>query len=69
MAKVVVVGGGVAGLSAAMAASRQGAKTTLVESSKKIGLSKALMPFLISDDWAEADLILPQAEALCRGRG
>ncbi len=64
MAKVVVVGGGVAGLSAALAASRQGAKTTLVDSSKRVGLSKALMPFLLSDGWAEADLILPQAAAL-----
>ena len=47
MVRVVVVGGGVAGLSAALAASRHGAKTTLLESSKKVGVSRALMPFLI----------------------
>jgi NADPH-dependent 2,4-dienoyl-CoA reductase/sulfur reductase-like enzyme len=68
MTKVVVVGGGVAGLSAALAASRRGAKTTLVESSKKVGLSRALMPFLISEGWAEGDLILPQAKALAKER-
>jgi len=64
MPKVVVVGSGVAGLSAALAASRQGAKTTLVESSKKVGMSRALMPFLVSEGWAEDDLVLPQAEML-----
>jgi NADPH-dependent 2,4-dienoyl-CoA reductase/sulfur reductase-like enzyme len=64
MAKVVVVGGGVAGLSAALAASRHGAKTTLVESSRKVGLSRALMPLLISEGWAEDDLILPQTASL-----
>jgi NADPH-dependent 2,4-dienoyl-CoA reductase/sulfur reductase-like enzyme len=64
MTKVAVVGGGVAGVSAALAASRGGSKTTLIESSKKVGVSRALMPFLISEGWAERDLILPQAEVL-----
>jgi NADPH-dependent 2,4-dienoyl-CoA reductase/sulfur reductase-like enzyme len=64
MTKVVVVGGGVAGVSAALAASSRGSKTTLIESSKKVGVSRALMPFLISGGWAERDLVLPQAEAL-----
>src|SRR5271154_6550827 len=62
--KVVVIGGGVAGLSAALAACGQGAKSTLLESSKTVGLSKALMPLLVSDGWAEADPVLPQTEAL-----
>ena len=66
MTKVVVVGGGVAGVSAALAASRGGAKTTLVESSKRVGLSKALMPFLTSDGWQEDDLILPEAGSLSK---
>jgi NADPH-dependent 2,4-dienoyl-CoA reductase/sulfur reductase-like enzyme len=64
MTRVVVVGAGVAGVSAALAASSRGSKTTLIESSKKVGVSRALMPFLISDGWAERDLVLPQAEAL-----
>jgi NADPH-dependent 2,4-dienoyl-CoA reductase/sulfur reductase-like enzyme len=64
MAKVVVVGGGVAGLAAALAASRHGAETTLVESSKKVGISRALMPLLISEDWKEDNLVLPQAAKL-----
>jgi NADPH-dependent 2,4-dienoyl-CoA reductase/sulfur reductase-like enzyme len=64
MTKVVIVGGGVAGLAAALAASRLGANTTMVESSKKVGVSRALMPYLLSDGWAEDDLILPQAESL-----
>ena len=64
MTKVVVVGGGVAGVSAALAASSRGSKTTLMESSKKVGVSRSLMPFLISDGWVEHDLILPQAESL-----
>jgi NADPH-dependent 2,4-dienoyl-CoA reductase/sulfur reductase-like enzyme len=62
--RVAVIGGGVAGLSAALAASEQGAKTTLIESSKRVGVSKALMPLLISKGWAEEDLILPEARAL-----
>jgi len=66
MTKVVVAGGGVAGLSAALAASRRGAKTTLVESSKKVGISRALMPFLISDGWGEDDLVLPEVGSLSR---
>jgi glycine/D-amino acid oxidase-like deaminating enzyme len=49
MTKVVVVGGGVAGVSAALAASGRGSKTTLIES---------------PDGWVEHDLILPQAESL-----
>jgi NADPH-dependent 2,4-dienoyl-CoA reductase/sulfur reductase-like enzyme len=65
MANVVVVGGGVAGLAAASAAARSGAKTTLVESSKRVGLSRASMPLLLmSEGWAEEDLVLPQAESL-----
>ncbi len=62
--KVAVIGGGVAGLSAALAASSQGAETTLVESSRKVGVSKALMPLLLSDGWTEEDLVLPQAGRL-----
>jgi 3-phenylpropionate/trans-cinnamate dioxygenase ferredoxin reductase subunit len=64
MAKVVVVGGGVAGLSAALAASRRGAETTLVESSKKVGLSKALFPLLISGERTEDDVVLPEVGSL-----
>src|SRR5438477_5068150 len=64
MAKVVVVGGGVAGLSAALAASRRGAKTTLVESSNRVGLSKALLPLLIAGERTEGDNILPEAGSL-----
>jgi NADPH-dependent 2,4-dienoyl-CoA reductase/sulfur reductase-like enzyme len=66
MTKVVVVGGGVAGLSAALAASGRGAKTVLVDSSKKVGVSRALMPFLISDGWGEDDLVLPEVGSLSR---
>jgi NADPH-dependent 2,4-dienoyl-CoA reductase/sulfur reductase-like enzyme len=62
--KVAVIGGGVAGVSAALAASGLGAKTTLIEASKRIGLSKALMPFLISDGWTEDDLVLPESRSL-----
>jgi len=66
MTDVAVVGGGVAGLSAALAASRRGARTTLLESSKRVGLSKALMPFLLSDGWGEDDIILPEAGSLSK---
>jgi len=66
MTKVVVVGGGVAGLAAALAASRGGAKTSLVESSGKVGVSRALMPFLISDGWGEEDLVAPEAGSLSK---
>jgi len=64
--RVAVIGGGVAGLSAALAASAHGAKTTLIESSKRVGVSKALMPLLISEGWAEDDLVLPEARTLGR---
>jgi len=62
--RVAVVGGGVAGISAALASSYQGAETILLESSKRIGVSKALMPHLISDAWTEEDLVLPDAGRL-----
>jgi NADPH-dependent 2,4-dienoyl-CoA reductase/sulfur reductase-like enzyme len=62
--RVVVVGGGIAGVSAALAASAHGAKTTLVDSSRRVGLSRALLPLLTSDGWTEDDLILPQAKTL-----
>jgi NADPH-dependent 2,4-dienoyl-CoA reductase/sulfur reductase-like enzyme len=62
--RVVVVGGGIAGISAALAASKLGAKTTLVESSPRVGVSRALMPLLISEGWAEDDLILAPAKSL-----
>ena len=47
-----------------MAASRTGAKTILVESSRTVGLSRALLPFLLSDGWTEDDLVLPQSRML-----
>lgn len=58
------MGGGVAGVSAALASSAQGAETTLLESSKRVGVSKAMMPLLISDGWTEEDLVLPEAGRL-----
>jgi pyruvate/2-oxoglutarate dehydrogenase complex dihydrolipoamide dehydrogenase (E3) component len=64
MARVVVVGGGVAGVSAALAASRRGAKTTLVESSRRVGLSKVLLPSLVSGELSEEELALPEAGSL-----
>lgn len=64
MTRVVVVGGGVAGVAAALASSRSGAPTTLIESSTRVGVSKALMPFVLSDGWTEADLLLPEAGSL-----
>ncbi len=64
MVKVVVVGAGVAGLSAALAASRKGAETTLLDSSKKVGLSKALMPLLISGGLTADDIVLPEVASL-----
>jgi 3-phenylpropionate/trans-cinnamate dioxygenase ferredoxin reductase component len=62
--RVAVVGGGVAGVSAALAASREGAEVTLLESSERVGVSKAHLPFLLSDGWAEDDLVLPEARSL-----
>lgn len=66
MAKVVVVGGGVAGLSAALAASKRGARTILLESSNKVGLSRALLPLLVSGELTEEELILPEAKSLAK---
>ncbi len=62
--KVVVVGGGIAGVFAALAAAREGAETTLIESSKKVGVSKALLPLLLSGGLVEGDLVLPEAGLL-----
>ncbi|HVC27276.1 MAG TPA: FAD/NAD(P)-binding oxidoreductase [Nitrososphaerales archaeon] len=61
---VAVIGGGVAGTSAALAASAHGAETTLLDSSKRIGVSKALLPLLLSGGWTEGDLVFPEAGAL-----
>ncbi len=62
--RVAVIGGGVAGVSAALAACRRGAETTLLDSSDRVGLSKSMMPFTLSDGWTEDDLILPQAKTI-----
>jgi NADPH-dependent 2,4-dienoyl-CoA reductase/sulfur reductase-like enzyme len=62
--KVAVIGGGVAGLSAALSASARRAETTLFEASKRTGVSKALMPLLVSDGWTEKDLVLTEASRL-----
>ncbi|MDA4133745.1 MAG: FAD-dependent oxidoreductase, partial [Thaumarchaeota archaeon] len=62
--KVVVVGGGIAGVSAALAASREGAEVTMVESLSRVGVSKAAMPMLLSDGWDEDDLLIPEAASL-----
>ena len=55
--RVVVVGGGVAGVSAALAASSRGAATTLFDP-RKAGASKALLPQLISDPWVREDALV-----------
>ena len=64
MARVVVVGGGVAGVAAALSASRLGAKVTLIESSGRVGLSKASLPLLVSQGLSEDDLILHDSTLL-----
>lgn len=61
---VVIVGGGVAGLAAAAAAAGQGARTTLVESSGRVGVSKAMTPLMLSDMLEETELVLPEARSL-----
>jgi pyruvate/2-oxoglutarate dehydrogenase complex dihydrolipoamide dehydrogenase (E3) component len=66
MVEVVVVGGGVAGVSAALAAAEEGAKTTLLESSTRVGLSKALLPSLLAGDSGEDDIVLPEVASLER---
>lgn len=53
-----------AGVSAALAASREGAKTILLESSKRVGLSTALLPLILSEGLREDDLLLPEAAGL-----
>lgn len=58
-----MVGGGIAGVSAALSAARLGAETTLVDS-KKIGVSRALMTLILSDGLTEEEILLPEAKAL-----
>ncbi len=62
--KVVVVGGGVAGVSAALAASRRGAETTIIEASRAVGLSRAHLPLLLTHGWREEDAYIPEASSL-----
>jgi NADPH-dependent 2,4-dienoyl-CoA reductase/sulfur reductase-like enzyme len=64
--RVVVAGGGVAGVSAALAARRMGAETVLLEASKRVGLSRALMPFAVLGGMKEDDLFLPEASTLAK---
>lgn len=47
-----------------MAASRGGAKTTLVEAARSVGLDRTLMPFMISEGWSEAEVVVPDARSL-----
>ena len=64
MPKIVIAGGGVAGVSAALAARRAGAETVLLEASKRVGFSRALMPFAVSGGLKEDDFFLPEASTL-----
>ena len=64
MPRVAVVGGGAAGVFAALAAARLGADATLFESSQRVGVSRALMPLMLSDGRGEDGLVLPEAREL-----
>jgi NADPH-dependent 2,4-dienoyl-CoA reductase/sulfur reductase-like enzyme len=48
--KVLVVGGGVGGVAAVVAASISGASVTLVEGSGTLGLNRAMLPYVLSGD-------------------
>ena len=64
--RVLVIGGGVAGVAAALASAGGGAETILVESSKRLGLLRSRLPFLISEGLSEDDLISPEAASIER---
>jgi nitrite reductase (NADH) large subunit len=64
--RVLVIGGGVAGVAASLASAGGGAETILVEASKRIGLLRSRLPFLVSEELSEDDLITPEAGSLER---
>jgi NADH oxidase (H2O2-forming) len=64
--RVLVIGGGVAGVAAARASADGGAETTLVESSKRVGVSRSRLPLIIADGLTEDDLVAHTAESLER---
>lgn len=64
MVKVVVVGAGVAGVSAALAAGKMGADVALLESSAKAGVSKALLPSLLAGERTEDEVTVPEVASL-----
>lgn len=66
MPRVAVVGGGVAGVFAALAVARRGAHATLLESSQKVGASRALMPMIVSEGLDEGGIVLPEAKELSK---
>jgi NADPH-dependent 2,4-dienoyl-CoA reductase/sulfur reductase-like enzyme len=64
MAEVVVAGGGVAGIAAAITSSSLGAKVTLVDESETIGKPKSLYHLLLRDEASPGDLKAANPEEL-----
>jgi NADPH-dependent 2,4-dienoyl-CoA reductase/sulfur reductase-like enzyme len=67
--RVLVVGGGVAGLAAALAARRSGASVTVVEGSGRLGLDQAALAHFLSDALPLEMLYLADALDLSREFG
>jgi NADPH-dependent 2,4-dienoyl-CoA reductase/sulfur reductase-like enzyme len=62
--RVLVAGGGVAGVAAAISASSVGAEVTLVERSRVVGFSRAALPLLLDGRASVNELVLPDAKEL-----
>ncbi|MGA2200127.1 MAG: FAD/NAD(P)-binding oxidoreductase [Nitrososphaerales archaeon] len=67
MTKILVAGGGVAGVAAAIAASRMGAAVTLAEGSHQLARNKSLLPRLFSVGFSKEELSVADPDDL-KGR-
>jgi CoA-dependent NAD(P)H sulfur oxidoreductase len=69
MARVVVIGGGAAGVAASVEASRLGAEVVLLEASDRLPPNRSLLPYLLSGRLSPQEVVTTDSDELPRSFG
>ncbi|MDG6925960.1 MAG: FAD-dependent oxidoreductase [Nitrososphaerota archaeon] len=67
--KVVVIGGGIAGVAAATTAARRGSSVTILEGTGRLGLNRSLLPYVLSGGFPPEKVQVTEPNALSREFG